>query len=222
MLLARKGAQVVLHYRTQAENARKTAAEISAFGLTPSIVSGDVSKAEDWQKMTDETLAAHGHIDVLINNAAIFYRTPFLKTTEADWDHFMDVNLKSVYLGCRIIGEKMVAQKQGKIINMTDVATEKIWENYIPYSVSKAGVVALTKGLAKALAPHVTVNAISPGAVLLPDDYSEKRTTYLTETTPLKRIGSPEDIARTAAFLLEGSDFVTGTIIKVDGGRSLE
>ena len=116
----------------------------------------------------------------------------------------------------------MVAQKQGKIINMTDVATEKIWENYIPYSVSKAGVVALTKGLAKALAPHVTVNAISPGAVLLPDDYSEKRTTYLTETTPLKRIGSPEDIARTAAFLLEGSDFVTGTIIKVDGGRSLE
>ena len=222
MLLARNGAQIVLHYHSQKAKARETAGEIAAIGKQPLIVNGDLSLAETWMNIKEKILLEFGKINVLVNNSAIFYRTPFLNSTETQWDHFMSVNLKSVYLGSKILGEVMYQQKRGKIINLADVAGETIWENYIPYSVSKAGVIALTKGLAKALAPHVTVNAVSPGAVLLPDDYSEKQESYLIETTPLKRIGSPEDIAQTILFLIEGSDFITGNIVKVDGGRSLK
>jgi len=115
----------------------------------------------------------------------------------------------------------MHAQKTGKIINISDVSSESIWANYIPYCVSKAGVIAITKGLAKALAPHVMVNCIAPGTVLLAESYDKKEEQNLINRTPLKRIGSPQDIANTALFLIEGSDFITGSTIKVDGGRTL-
>jgi NAD(P)-dependent dehydrogenase (short-subunit alcohol dehydrogenase family) len=160
-------------------------------------------------------------IDVLVNNAAIFYRTPFFEVSDFDWYNILDINLKGTFYGCQIMGEFMVKQRSGKIINIADVSAETVWPSYIPYCISKAGIIALTKGLSKALAPYVTVNAVSPGTVMLAEKYDPAEENYLIERTPLKRLGDPQDIANTVAFLIEGSDFITGTIINVDGGRSL-
>ncbi len=222
LLLAEKRAQVVIHYRGNNEAAQQTAGEIAGItGETPLVVQGDISHREDWLRMREAVLKHHGKIDVLVNSAAIFYKTPFLQITDDQWDEILVTNLKGVFMGCQVFGEMMVQQKRGKIINIADVAAEKVWSGYIPYCVSKAGVIALTRGVAKALAPYVLVNAIAPGTVLLAEQYDEAEEQQLIEKTPLKRVGEPEDIARTVAFLIEGSDFINGAVINVDGGRSL-
>ncbi len=219
--LAEKGAKIAVHFHTQEKKARETVQKILDRGGEAFAVQGDISNKNDWEKMLNTVVKRWGTLRVLINNAAIFYRTPLFDITEQDWGHFLNVNLNGTFWGCQIVGKHMWENKNGKIINIADVSAESPWPNYLPYCVSKAGVVALTKGLAKALAPHVLVNAIAPGTVLLAEKYDEKEEKQLIDRTPLKRVGSPEDIAHTAAFLIEGSDFITGTIIKVDGGRSL-
>ncbi len=221
LTLAAKGANVVIQYRSKPEKAEETVSEAKALGSDAIMTFGDISREADWLRMRDEIIKHYGRIDVLVNNAAIIYKTPFLSSTEEQWDNFMNVNLKSVYLGSRIFGEIMVKQQSGKIINIADISGETIWPSYIPYCVSKSGVLALTRGLAKTLAPHVSVNAVSPGTVLegIEDDPASLK--KLTDGTPLKRIGQPEDIANAVLFLIEGSDFITGINIKVDGGRSI-
>ncbi|RMF59296.1 MAG: SDR family NAD(P)-dependent oxidoreductase, partial [Calditrichaeota bacterium] len=186
-VLAQKGARVVIHYRTRRDEAEETARELETFSGHPLIVQGDISRRSDWTRMRQEILDYYGRIDVLVNSAAIFYKTPFFKISDEQWDEFLDVNLRGVFLGCQIMGEVMKQQKRGKIINIADVAAEKVWSEYIPYCVSKAGVVALTRGLAKALAPEVMVNCIAPGTVLLADEYDEEEEQRLIEKTPLKR-----------------------------------
>jgi NAD(P)-dependent dehydrogenase (short-subunit alcohol dehydrogenase family) len=221
MHLAKKGARIVIHYRSSKEKALNTAREIASVASSPLLVQGDLRQEKSWLNIRQSILENCGKIDGLINNAAIFYRTPYLQSTLDDWDAFMDANLKSVYLGCRIIGEVMMQQRSGKIINVADIAPEKFWINYLPYTVSKAGVITLTKGLAKAFAPYVTVNAVAPGTILIPDDFDEQAAASLKTKIPLNRFGAPDDIAKTIAFLIEGSDFITGEVIKVDGGQSL-
>ncbi len=220
--LAEAGARVIVHFRKKQREAESTAGEIARItGEQPLVLQGDIAHAAVWRRMRDAILNTYGRIDVLINNAADFYKTPLLSITEEQWEHLMTVNLKSVFLGCQIIGECMLRQKSGKIINIADVAGYTVWPDYIPYCVSKAGVIALTKGMAKAMAPHVLVNAIAPGTVLLAENHDPEEEKRLIERTPLKRIGSPDDIAKTAAFLIENGDFLTGQVIRVDGGRSL-
>ncbi len=221
--LAGKGARIVIHYKTNQEKARTTAAEIARDfpDASPLLVQGDVASRESWVQMKKTILNKWGRIDVLVNNAAIFYKTPFFQITDGDWDNFLNTNLKSVFLGCQIIGEEMVKRGKGKIINIADVSAYTIWADYIPYCLSKAAVISLTRGLAKALAPHVLVNAVAPGTVLLAKQHDPEEEQKLINRTPLKRIGSPEDIASAVAFLIEGSDFITGEVINVDGGRSL-
>lgn len=219
--LARKGAWPVLHYHTGKEKAQKTAEEIAAIAQRLLIVQGDLTHPENWLKIKEEIIAAHGRVDALVNNAAVFYKTPLLDVTEDQWDHFQNTNLKSVFFGCKIFGELMQRQKQGKIINIADVAAGLGWGNFIPYSVSKAGVIALTKGMAKALAPYVTVNVIVPGIVLPAEVFDENQEQRLKRKIPLNRFGSPEDVANAVAFLIEGGDYMTGAEIKIDGGRTL-
>jgi NAD(P)-dependent dehydrogenase (short-subunit alcohol dehydrogenase family) len=221
LTLASSNAKVVIHYHTREKEVNETYNQIRENGAEAMIVQGDISKINDWQIMHKKILDHWGKIDVLINNAAIFYRTPFFHITEKDWNKFLNINLKGTFYGCKIIGKTMYKNKFGKIVNIADVASYNVWPNYIPYCISKAGVVALTKGLAKALAPFVTVNAVSPGTVMLAENYDENEESSLISRTPLQKIGDPQDIANTVKFLLEGSDFITGTIINVDGGRSL-
>lgn len=219
--LAQHEANIIVHYHTNKDKAQQTGREIMALGGEFAIVQGDLSKQNDWKKIKTEILSIFGRIDVLVNNAAIFYETPFFDTKIEDWDKFMTVNLRSVFLGSQVIGKWMFDNGTGKIINISDTSAETVWPNYIPYCVSKAGIIAITKGLAKALAPKVLVNCIAPGTVLLAEDHNKNLEETLIRRTPLKRIGSPEDIANTVLFLIEGSDFINGAVIKVDGGRSL-
>jgi pteridine reductase len=220
LMLAARGAEVVLHYRGSEREAQQVLALIKRTGGKPVAVQGDVSVATDVDRIVETAMQAFGRIEILVNNAAIFYRTPFEKLTEEDWDRFLAVNLRAPFLLCRTIGAIMLRQGQGKIVNLADIAGQKVWAEYIPYSVSKAGVIALTVGLAKALAPHVQVNAIAPGTVLLPEGTSPEEQERSVRRVPLERLGSPEDIARAVVYLVE-NDFITGEILRVDGGQHL-
>jgi NAD(P)-dependent dehydrogenase (short-subunit alcohol dehydrogenase family) len=160
-----------------------------------------------------------GHLDILVNNASNYYKTPFATLTEAQWDDLVGTNLKGTFLMSKRVGDEMLKAGSGKIINLADWAGFRPYNDYLPYCVAKAGVIAFTKALAKTLAPQIQVNAVAPGPVMLPEDFSESLRQAVVRATPLKRIGTPEDIAQTVVFLVEGSDFITGTIIPVDGGR---
>jgi NAD(P)-dependent dehydrogenase (short-subunit alcohol dehydrogenase family) len=220
LTLAERGAELVIHYLDSEREAQEVLALAKQAGGKPVAVRGDVSVTADVNRIVETALQAFGRIEILVNNAAIFYRTPFEKLTEEDWDLFLDVNLKGPFLLCRKVGEIMIRQGRGKIINLADIAGTKVWAEYIPYSVSKAGLIALTQGLAKALAPAVQVNAIAPGAVLLPDGTTPDERERAIRRIPLDRLGSPEDIARAAVYLIE-NDFITGEVLTVDGGQHL-
>jgi NAD(P)-dependent dehydrogenase (short-subunit alcohol dehydrogenase family) len=220
LALAERGAEVVLHYHGSEREAQEALALIKRAGGKPVAVPGDVSVAADVDRIIETAMQAFGRIEIVVNNAAIFYRTPFGELTEEDWDRFLDVNLKGPLLLCRKVGAIMLQQGRGKIVNMADIAGQKVWADYIPYSVSKAGVIALTIGLAKALAPHVQVNAIAPGTVLLPEGTSPEEQERAVRRVPLERLGSPGDIARAVVYLVE-NDFITGEVLRVDGGQHL-
>jgi len=161
-----------------------------------------------------------GPISVLINNAADFFPTPLFSTTEEEWDHLLALNLKAPFFLAQTVAEGMKSRGEGKIINMVDSSTERPWVSFLPYCTSKAGLVSLTKGLARALSPEVQVNGIAPGTVLTPPDHAEMNFSSSVDHSLLKRIGSAEDIVQAVEYLLL-SDFVTGTILPVDGGRSV-
>jgi len=220
LALAERGAEVVLHYRDSQLEAQEVLSLIKKAGGKPVAVQGDVSVAADVDRIVETAMQAFGRIEILVNNAAIFYRTPFDSLNEADWDRLLDVNLKGPFLLCRRIGAIMLQQRQGKIVNLADIAGQKVWAEYLPYSVSKAGVIALTIGLAKALAPHVHVNAIAPGTVLLPDGTCRLEQERAVRRVPMDRLGSPDDIARAVVYLVE-NDFISGEILRVDGGQHL-
>ncbi len=220
LALAERGAELVVHYRTAEREAQEVLALAKKAGGKPVAIRADLSVPAEIHAVVEGAMRAFGRIDILVNSAAIFDRTPFLTLTEADWDRFLTVNLKAPFLLCRDVGEIMYHRGQGKIINVADIAGMKPWADFIPYSVSKAGLLALTAGLAKALAPAVQVNAIAPGTILLPDGSPPEERARAAERVPLRRLGAPEDIARAAVYLVE-SDFVTGDVLSVDGGQRL-
>ena len=176
-----------------------------------------VSKIELLIQHIEEKL---GQIDVLINNAADFFPTPLGEVSESEWDHLISLNLKAPFFLSQLVGTSMLKQGQGKIVNIADVAAERPWPQFLPYCASKAGLVSLTKGLAKALAPAVQVNAVAPGTMLPPHQISSFSQDLAVEKSLLKKMGRPDDIARAVTYFLE-NDFVTGTILPVDGGRML-
>jgi NAD(P)-dependent dehydrogenase (short-subunit alcohol dehydrogenase family) len=220
LALAGRGAELVIHYWKSEREAQEVLALARRAGGRPVAVQGDVSSAADSAHIVETAMRAFGRIEILVNNAAIFSRTPFDKLTEEDWDRFLNVNLKGPFLLCRRVGEIMLRQGQGKIVNLADIAGLKPWAEFIPYSVSKAGLIALTKGLAKALAPRVQVNAVAPGAVLLPEGTTPEERQRAVRRIPLERLGTPEDVVRAVVYLLE-NDFITGEVLAVDGGQHL-
>jgi NAD(P)-dependent dehydrogenase (short-subunit alcohol dehydrogenase family) len=180
---------------------------------------GNITRSGDVDTIVQQVIERFGRIDILVNNASNYYRTPFATLTEAQWDDLVGTNLKGTFLVSKRVGDEMLKAGAGKIINLADWAGFRPYKDYIPYCVAKAGVIALTTALAKTLAPQIQVNAVAPGPVLLPKDFSESLREAIVQATPLKRIGTPDDVAQTVVFLVEGSDFITGAIIPVDGGR---
>lgn len=220
LALAERGAELVVHYRDSEREAQEVLALAKRAGGKPVAVQAELSTAADLARIVETAMQAFGRIEILVNNASIFYRTPFETLTEEDWDRFLNVNLKAPFLLCRQVGEIMLRQAHGKIVNLADIAGMKAWAEYIPYSISKAGMISLTQGLAKALAPSVQVNAIAPGAILLPEGTTPEERERAIRRVPLKRLGSPEDIARAAIYLIE-NDFITGEVLTLDGGQHL-
>jgi pteridine reductase len=161
-----------------------------------------------------------GRLDVLVNSAAVMRRIPFEETTPAQYDELLDLNLRSVFF-CSQGAAPALRAARGKVVNMADLSGVQPWPGFAAHSISKAGVVMLTRVLALALAPEVTVNAIAPGAVLVPEDYDAEERERLARSTPLGRLGDPADVTAALLSLLEGGDFVTGEVLTVDGGRHL-
>ena len=218
--LGQQGMKVALHYHQSVEGAKETldlmGGDIKQHGCFQADLR-QVSKIELLIQHIEEKL---GQIDVLINNAADFFPTPLGKVSESEWDHLISLNLKAPFFLSQLVGTSMLKQGQGKIVNIVDVAAERPWPQFLPYCASKAGLVSLTKGLAKALAPAVQVNAVAPGTMLPPPQISSFSQDLAIERSLLKKMGRPDDIARAVTYFLE-NDFVTGTVLPVDGGRML-
>lgn len=216
LALARHGANVVVHYRNSAADARRVVAEIKAAGVDALAVRADQGNARQVREAVAKATRHFGRIDVLINSASVYERTPFGKLTERDWDFHLDANLKGPFLFALEASRHM---RRGKIINIADWAAWRPYRHYLPYCVSKAGVICLTKALAKELAPRIQVNAVAPGPVLLPSGFTAAQKKAVREATLVKRLGSPQDVVNAVLYLIEGGDFVTGHTLVVDGGR---
>ena len=219
LALAGRGAHVAFSYRTSTAEAKATARDIERLGVRAVAIRADVSRAADAWRLIAQTVKQLGGLDVLVNSAAVFFRTPWKTLTERDWDRTLDTNLKGPFLCSLAAGRVMQRRGGGKIINIADWAGIKPSNDYLPYCVSKAGVIALTKALAKALAPTIQVVAIGPGPVALPEDFTAAERARIIKRVPLARMGSPKDIASTVVFLVEGTDFMTGSMVLVDGGQ---
>lgn len=171
--------------------------------------------------LAEAACSAWGRLDVLINNASSFYATPFSTVTEADWDALMGSNLKAPFFLAKSVAQDL-AVHQGCIVNLVDIHAERGLKDYPVYSIAKAGLVAMTKVLAKELAPNIRVNAVAPGTIICSEnELSEQATRELLPRIALNRTGTPMDIAKAVLFLVQEADFMTGQIVTIDGGRTL-
>lgn len=221
LALARAGARVVIHSHSSAGEAEALAVEIRESGGPPPItLQADLSRHDDVLRLADEAEQATGGLDLLVNNASIFPDAALGGVDEALWDRTIAINLKAPFFLTQRIGAAMKGRGRGVIVNLGDLAGMQSWSGYAAHSVSKAGVLHLTRVAARALAPEVRVNAIAPGTVLPPDDFSVDQVDQLARGAPLQRIGSPDDVVAAILYLVQ-ADFVTGETIVVDGGRTL-
>ena len=219
LALAKRGAHLVIPYRRSAADARAAVQAIQRLGVDALTVQADLTRVRDVQRLIARVARRFGRLDVLVNSAANFDRVPFERLTERDWDHAVDANLKGPFLCARYASQLMRRHGGGKIINFADWAGIRPYRHYLPYCVSKAGVIGLTAALAKELAPSIQVVAIAPGPILPPSDMRPAERARVARRVPLRRWGHPQDIANTVVFLIEGTDFMTGSTVFVDGGQ---
>ncbi len=219
--LASRGANVVVHYGTSAADADATVAEIQALGREALALRADLQSTADIAALARDAEGRTGGVTALVNSASNYLRVPFDQLTEAVWDDSLDVNLKAPFLLAWHLGRAMRDRGEGAIVNIADWAGERPYNDYLPYCVSKAGVIALTKGLANALAPAERVTAVAPGPAMLPESFTPAQREAVQRATPLRRVGTPEDVARCVRFLVEEADFSTGALYHVDGGRMI-
>ncbi|MGH7984837.1 MAG: SDR family NAD(P)-dependent oxidoreductase [Candidatus Binataceae bacterium] len=219
--LAARGAIAAIHYRASRAEAEQTVATIAKNGGRASAFLANLEQLAEIEAMVAAVLTEFGRLDILVNNASVFYRKPLEELTERDWDLNLDTNLKAPFFLSKFAGAAMRRQGAGKIINIGDWAGIRPYKNYLPYTVSKAGLIGLTRALAKALAPEVQVNCVALGPVMPPDDYEIEERERLRNATLTKSLGSPQDVARAVLFLCEGTDFATGSTLLLDGGRLL-
>ncbi len=219
--LADRGVHQAVHYRTSKTEADEAVELFRVLGVEAESFQADLSQVKEVEALASEVLKRFGRLDILVNNASVFFPSPLGEVTDLQWDTLINTNLKGPFFLAQKVGLAMKAAVGGTIINIGDWAAERPYTGYLPYCISKAGVVAMTKGLAKALAPEVRVNCINPGPVMLPEDLSEAEKEEVMRKIPLQRTGSPADIANAVVFLCEGTDFMTGAVITVDGGRAV-
>lgn len=216
--LAEHGADVVVHYRNSQREAQEAVREIEKLGRRATAIGADLGQVSEIKRLFDEAGKHFGRLDVLVNSAANFLPASMVSTTEGIWDSALDTNVRAPFF-CAQAAAPWLRRTQGVIINFADTGGLLGWTGYIPHSISKAGVIMLTKVLAKALAPEVRVNAIAPGTITMEGDPPEWEADFI-KLAPLRRTGKPSDIADSVLFLVQ-SKFITGQVLVVDGGRAL-
>lgn len=218
------GANIVLHYHTSTHEAVALQNELNA-QRADSVVSfsADLLDLDALPRLIEQGIARFGRLDGLVNNASSFYATPLASANEKDWCDLLGTNLKAPLFLAQAAASEL-RRTHGSIINIVDIHAERPMKNHLVYSVAKGGLRALTLGLAQELAPEVRVNGVAPGPILWPehDDWQDTaKRAAIVEQTLLKRVGEPDDIAKTVAFLLQDAPYITGQIISVDGGKSI-
>jgi NAD(P)-dependent dehydrogenase (short-subunit alcohol dehydrogenase family) len=216
--LAEEGADVIVHYNSSAAGAEAVAKEVEAMGRRSAALQANLKNVNEIRRLFDEVGKQFGRLDVLVNCAANFLPASIVSTTEEIWDASLDTNLKAGFF-CAQAAAPLLRRTNGTIVNFADAGGLLGWPGYIPHSISKAGVVMLTKVLAKALAPEVRVNAIAPGTISMPGDPPEWEADFV-KLAPLRRTGTPADIAEAVSYLVHAR-FLTGHTLVLDGGRSL-
>jgi pteridine reductase len=219
--LAERGARVAVHYRGAAAEAAAAVEAIRGRGGSAAAFAADLAEDAAIERLATAVRAEFGPVDVLVNNASVFYPTPVATLGAREWDDNLGVNLRAPYLLALRLGREMQARGAGKIVNIGDGSAARAAVAYLPYCVSKVALEALTRGLARVLAPAVQVNCVAPGPILPPAGATEEELAAILCRTPLGRFGAPADVAAAVVFLVEGSDFVTGATLRVDGGRAL-
>jgi NAD(P)-dependent dehydrogenase (short-subunit alcohol dehydrogenase family) len=220
--LARQGMDIALAYHRSRREALEAAAAVEEAGRRAVVIQADLSHGADCRRLVDESAAALGRLDALVNMASLYRAIPLDDTDEARWNDVLDVDLKASFLCVRAAIPHMRAAGGGRIVNFSDwvaASGRPRYRGYLPYYVAKRAVIGLTEALALELAAdQILVNAVAPGPVLAPDDLSEEEYRAVEAATPLGRWGGAAEVARAVAFLLE-TDFVTGETLRVDGGR---
>jgi len=218
------GLDLMVHYRSSADDARALQAELNAVRAeSVALVQADLLNVSSLPSMVNDTVRQFGRLDVLINNASSYYPTPVGEVGEGEWEDLMGTNLKTPLFLSQAAAPHL-KRNHGCIVNIVDIHADRPMRNYLVYSVAKGSLLALTRALASELGPEVRVNGVSPGVILWPEDErwsDEVARQRIIHTTLLKRVGEPEDIARTVRFLVLDAPYVTGQIIAVDGGRSI-
>ena len=217
--LASEGADVVVNYRSSKAEADEVVAQIVTTGRRALAVQGDVAKKADVTALFSAVEREFGRLDILVNNAGMFFSTKFEELTEEQWDRILNTNLKSQFLCSQAAAPMLRRSGHGRIINFASLGGLLAWPAYTHYCVSKAGVIMLTRCLARALAPEITVNAIAPGTISFDGDAPELAEDFIRRA-PLHRTGTAKDIDDAVVFLAQ-SAFITGQVIVVDGGRTL-
>ncbi len=215
------GANLMLHYRASAGEARLLQAELNHVRQdSVALIQADLLDLAKLPAIVEQTLATYGRLDALVNNASSFFQTPVGEISPADWDDLIGTNLRAPLFLAQAAAAAL-KKSQGTIVNITDIHAERPLKNFVVYSIAKAGLVGLTRSLARELAPEVRVNAVAPGPILWPDDeaFDELSRQRIISHTPLRREGTPEDIARAVHYLVAEASYVTGETINVDGGR---
>ncbi len=220
LALARAGADVVVHYHRSRGPAEEVVREIRSLGRRAIAVGLDLAATDQLDGLVARCIDELGAVDVLINSASIFQRGTVFTETSESWDRHLDINLKAPFFLAQSFARRLRPTQHGHIIHIADWRALRPGTQYMAYTVSKAGLVTLTRSLALALAPNVQVNAIAPGGILPPPGDPGGYFARLPERIPLRRVGSPREITHAVLYLL-GSDFVTGEVIQVTGGEQL-
>ena len=221
-VLHSQGCNILLHYRSSQQAAEQLCSELNR--LRPNSarpIQADLLDRRSLENLAQQAKASWGGLDILVNNASTFYATPFASTTEAQWDELLGSNLKAPFFLAQALADDLT-KRNGCIANIVDIHAERGLPDYAVYCIAKAGLVTMTKILAKELGPQVRVNAIAPGAILWPDrELSEQTKNEILQRVALARTGSPDDVATALLYLIRDAAYMTGQTLTIDGGRTL-
>jgi pteridine reductase len=217
--LAAEGADVAVHYGKSESEAREVVAQIQKSGRRAIALQANLMRVAEIQTLIEGVKKEFSRLDILVNNAANFIETKFGEITEASWDQSLDSNLKASFFMAQSAAPLLSQSKKGVVINFSDIGGLLGWPAFLPHSIAKAGVIMMTRVLAKSLAPAIRVNAIAPGTITMEGDPEEWKQDFIRRA-PLKRSGTPQDITDAVMYLVS-AEFVTGQVLVVDGGRTL-